>query len=172
VLLNPYMAVINGAAIGAGLDMASMCDLRFASDTTPFSTGYLTIGMGPGDGGCFYFPRINGLSKSLELLWTGETFNSQDALQMGYINKVIPSKDLQAVAMEFALSLCSGPPIAIQNAKRLVYSDLNQTVYDALEQADNAKSIVLSTKEAREGINAFLEKRKPNYRCIVTSYTL
>jgi 2-(1,2-epoxy-1,2-dihydrophenyl)acetyl-CoA isomerase len=163
LLDKPYLAAINGVAVGAGMDMASMCDLRFASESSRFSSGYLRIGIIPGDGGCYYLPRIVGVGKALELIWTGDFFDADEALRIGYINKIFTPDALLDKTREFATKICEGPSIAIQLSKRLVYRGLEANVYEALEQASIAMSIVLSTEDAREGLESFFEKRKPNF---------
>ena len=164
LLDKPYIAAVNGPAVGAGMDMASMCDLRIASQEARFAMLYVKVGLVPGDGGCYYLPRIVGLAKALELIWTGDFIDAQEALRLGYVSKVVPADDLMAEARELAGRIARGPAVAIQLAKRLVYRGLDSDAQEALEAASQAMAIVQTTEDAREGPRAFAEKREPQFR--------
>ena len=99
---KPYIAAVNGAAVGAGMDMASMADLRIASDRAKFGMAYVRMALIPGDGGCFYLPRIVGMSKALELMWTGKIFTAEEALEMGYVSQVVEHDDLMPTTLGLA----------------------------------------------------------------------
>ena len=161
---KPYIAAVNGAAVGAGMDMASMCDIRFAADTARFGMTYVRMGLVPGDGGCYYLPRIVGLARALDLIWSGRLFDAEEALRIGYVSAVVPAADLMAYSREYALKLARGPAVAIQLAKRLVYRSLDASVDQALEMAQGAMTIALNTEDAREGPRAFVEKREPQFK--------
>ena len=161
---KPYIAAVNGAAVGAGMDMASMCDIRIASEGARFSTGYVRIGLIPGDGGCYFLPRIVGIAKALELIWTGDFIDAAEALRIGYVSRVVPADGLMAAAHEFALRLAQGPAVAIQLSKRLLYRSLEADVDQALEMAEAAMVLVQTTEDAREGPQAMIEKRPPKFR--------
>jgi enoyl-CoA hydratase/carnithine racemase len=158
---KPYIAALNGAAVGAGMDMASMADIRIASDTARFGMSYVNVGLIPGDGGAWLLPRLVGLQKALELIWSGDLFDAQAALEMGYVARVVPHDDLMKETLAYARQLAEGPPIAMQLAKRLVYRGLDQSFVEGLEQAQAAMAIVQSTTDSREGPAAFRERRKP-----------
>jgi 2-(1,2-epoxy-1,2-dihydrophenyl)acetyl-CoA isomerase len=164
LLDKPYLAAVNGAAVGAGMDMCSMCDLRIASEEARFAMTYVKVGLVPGDGGCYYLPRIVGLAKALELIWTGDFIDAQEALRIGYVSKVVPAGELLATAHELAGRIARGPAVAVQLAKRLVYRGLTADVQEALEAAGQAMAIVQSTEDAREGPRAFAEKREPQFK--------
>jgi 2-(1,2-epoxy-1,2-dihydrophenyl)acetyl-CoA isomerase len=161
---KPYIAAVNGPATGAGMDMASMADIRFASDRARFGMAYRNVGLIPGDGGAWLLPRIVGTTRALELIWSGDLFDAQQALEMGYVSRVIPHDDLLTETRAYAERLADGPPIAMQTAKRLVYRGLNQTFMEALDAAQNAMTVVQSTDDAKEGPRAFAEKRKPEFK--------
>ncbi len=161
---KPYIAAVNGAAVGAGMDMASMADMRFASDTARFGMAYVRMGIIPGDGGAFYLTRILGVARALELIWTGDLLNAQQALEWGYVSRVFPADDLMAGTRAFAKRLADGPAVAIQLAKRLVYRSLQLSEDAALDLAQYAMVIAQSTEDAKEGPRAFAEKRKPEYK--------
>lgn len=164
LLDKPYIAAVNGPAVGAGMDMCSMADMRIASQEARFSMGYVKVGLVPGDGGCYYLPRIVGVAKALELIWTGDFIAAQEALRIGYVSKVVSPDELLPAVRELAGRIAKGPAVAVQLAKRLVYRGLNQDVYEALEAAGQAMAIVQSTEDAREGPRAFAEKREPQFK--------
>jgi 2-(1,2-epoxy-1,2-dihydrophenyl)acetyl-CoA isomerase len=164
LLDKPYIAAVNGPAVGAGMDMCSMCDIRIASEEARFAMSYVKIGLVPGDGGCYYLPRIVGLAKALELIWTGDFFDAQEALRIGYVTKVVPAGELQAAARALAERIAQGPAVAIELAKRLAYRGWNASVEEALEAAGQAMALVQSTDDAREGPRAFVEKRAPQFK--------
>lgn len=161
---KPYIAAVNGAATGAGMDMASMADMRFASDRARFGMAYVNVGLVPGDGGAWLLPQIVGRTKALELIWSGELMGADEALEIGYVSRVIPHDDLMSETYEYARKLASGPPITMQMAKRLVYRGLSVPFAEGLEQAQAAMTVVQSTEDAKEGPQAFAEKRQPNFQ--------
>jgi len=110
LLDKPYIAAVNGPAVGAGMDMCSMADIRIASDEARFSMGYVRVGLIPGDGGCYYLPRIVGLAKALELIWTGDFIDAQEALRLGYVSQVLPAAELMPAARELAERIARGRP--------------------------------------------------------------
>ena len=161
---KPYIGAINGAAVGAGMDMASMCDIRFAADGAKFGMSYVKVGLIPGDAGCYFLPRIVGLAKALELIWTGEIFDAQKALELGYVSRVYPADSVLAETQAFATHLAEGPAVAIQLAKRLVYRSAEVGLDAALDLAQSAMFVAQLTEDAREGPKAFVEKRPPQFK--------
>jgi 2-(1,2-epoxy-1,2-dihydrophenyl)acetyl-CoA isomerase len=161
---KPYIAAVNGAAVGAGMDMASMCDIRFASDTARFGMTYVRMGIIPGDGGAYYLPRIVGTARALDLIWTGRIIDAVEAHEIGYVSAVVPHSDLINFTREYALKLASGPAVAIQLAKRLVYRSAHVDADAALDLAQGAMFIAQSTADAAEGPRAFAEKREPRFQ--------
>jgi enoyl-CoA hydratase/carnithine racemase len=164
ILDKPYIAAVNGPAVGAGMDMVSMTDIRIASEEARFAMSYVKVGLVPGDGGCYYLPRIVGLAKALELIWTGDFIDAQEALRIGYVSQVVPGDDLMNTAMSLARRIAEGPAVAIQLAKRLAYRGLNAEPIEALEAAGHAMAIVQSTEDSREGPRAFADKRAPQFK--------
>ena len=164
LLDKPYIAAVNGPAVGAGMDMASMADLRIAAEEARFAMTYVKVGLVPGDGGCYYLPRIVGVAKALELIWTGDFIDAQEALRLGYVSRVVPAAELMAAARALAERIAKGPAVAVQLAKRLVYRGLSSDVHEAFEAAGEAMAIVQSTEDAREGPRAFAEKREPQFK--------
>ena len=164
LLEKPYIAAVNGAAVGAGMDMASMCDMRFAADSARFGMTYVRIGIVPGDGGAYYLPRIVGTARALDLIWSGRIFDAKEALEMGYVSAVVPAEELMDYTRGYAARLAAGPAVAIQQAKRLVYRSQHVDADAALDLAQQAMFITQSTEDAREGPRAFVEKREPQFK--------
>jgi enoyl-CoA hydratase/carnithine racemase len=161
---KPYIGSINGAAAGAGMDLASMCDIRIASDRARFGMTYVRMGVMPANGGCYFLPRIVGIAKALELIWTGRLIDAEEALRIGYVNKVVPHDELPAATRELAIQLANGPPVAIRWAKRLVYQCLELDPERAFEAHSEALALVLRTEDAKEGPRAWVEKREPVFK--------
>src|SRR5881227_3684707 len=108
---KPVIAMVNGLAVGAGMGMCLMCDVRIASDEARFSTGYVRVGLVPGDGDTYFLPRLVGAAKALELLWTADFVEAQEALRLGIVNRVVPAGDLAQQARAFAEQIANGPQI-------------------------------------------------------------
>ena len=160
---KPYIAAVNGPAAGAGMDLASMADIRFAATDAKFTTAFSRNAIVSGDGGCYYLPRIVGMAKALELLWTSRLFGPDEALQIGYVTRVIETASLMDETIAFAEELASGPPIAIQYIKQLAYESQNLDLDASLRIAQYMQTIAAATDDALEGPRAFREKRKPNF---------
>jgi 2-(1,2-epoxy-1,2-dihydrophenyl)acetyl-CoA isomerase len=161
---KPYLAAVNGPAAGAGMDMASMCDIRFAADTARVGMTYVRMGLIPGDGGAYYLPRIVGLARALDLIWTGRMIDAREALESGWVSAVVPADELMSYTREYAEKLVKGPAVAIQQAKRLAYRSQDVTLDAALDLAGQAMFVAQSTEDAREGPRAFAEKREPEFK--------
>jgi 2-(1,2-epoxy-1,2-dihydrophenyl)acetyl-CoA isomerase len=163
IMEKPYIAAVNGPAAGAGMDMASMCDIRFAADTAN-GDDVRRMGIIPGDGGAYYLPRIVGMAKALDLIWSGRMIDAQEALAMGYVSAVVPADDLISHTRAYGEKLVKGPAVAIQQAKRLAYRSQDVTLDAALDLAGQAMFVAQSTEDAREGPRSFAEKREPEFK--------
>lgn len=163
-LEKPYIAAINGAATGAGMDMASMADVRFASSNARIGMTYVRMGLVPGDGGCFTLPRIVGTAKALDLIWSGRLMNADEALASGYVSAVYEPQDLMPRVLDFARQIARGPATAIQLSKKLVYRSQGISFDEHLDLAQMAMTIAQSTDDAKEGPRAFMEKREPQFK--------
>jgi enoyl-CoA hydratase/carnithine racemase len=161
---KPVIAAINGVAVGAGLDMALMADFRTMADTAKVNEGYVKVGLIPGDGGSYFLPRIVGQSKAYELLWTGDFIDSQEALRIGLINQVYPKEVFMEKTLELAERIASGPQVAIRMIKRSVRQSLNLELEPALDLISSHMAIIKETEDHKEGVSAFLEKRKPHFK--------
>lgn len=158
---KPIIAAINGAAMGAGMDMAIMCDLRVCSDKASFAESYIKMGLVPGDGGAYFLPRLVGVSKGLELLITGDVFDSQEALRLGIVNRVVDHGSLMEETMKLAGKIASKPPLAVRMMKRAVYQAQTSTLRAHLDYISSQLSLLSETEDHVEAARAFLEKRPP-----------
>lgn len=159
---KPYIASINGPAAGAGMDMASMADIRIMSDKARVGMNYIRMGLLPGDAGCYFLPRIVGIAKALELIWSGRMIDAEEALQIGYVSKVVPHDELAAATKEFCLQFTQAP-VATQLAKRLVWRGIDLYRNINLEMAEMAMLINSTSPDTREGPTAWVEKREPTW---------
>lgn len=161
---KPYIGAINGAAAGGGMDMASLCDIRIASEQARFSMAYIRMGMTPVNGGCYLLPRIIGIARACELIWTGRTIDAEEALRIGYVSRVVPHDELMPATRELALQLAKGPSVAIQLSKRLIYHCLNLDFLSAIEAHEWTMKLADHTEDAKEGPRAWAEKREPQFK--------
>jgi enoyl-CoA hydratase/carnithine racemase len=158
---KPVIAAINGAAMGAGLDMALMCDLRVCSDRARLAESYILMGMAPGDGGAYFLPRLVGIGKAIELLLTGDIISPKEALEMGLVNRVVPHDRLMEETMILAEKIADKPPLAVSITKRAVYHGQLGTLRSHLDYISSQVALLSETEDHREAARAFLEKRKP-----------
>ncbi len=158
---KPVIAAINGAAMGAGMDMAIMCDMRVCSDKARLAESYIMMGLVPGDGGAFFLPRLVGTSKALELLLTGDVIDPNEALRLGIVNRVVPHERLMEETMSLARKIESKPPLAVRMMKRAVYQGLTSTLRAHLDYISSQLSLLSETWDHKEAALSFLEKRKP-----------
>jgi enoyl-CoA hydratase/carnithine racemase len=160
---KPVIAAVNGVAVGAGMDMALMCDIRLAARSARFTEGYVKVGLVPGDGGCYFLPRIVGLAKALELLWTGDVIDADEALRLGIVNHVYEDESFQRQAAAFAHRLAAGPQINLRMIKRATYQSANSDLRTALDLISSHMAVIRSTHDSREAMTAFREKRAPHF---------
>jgi enoyl-CoA hydratase/carnithine racemase len=161
---KPIIAAINGAAMGAGLDMAIMCDLRVASEKAKLAETYIAIGLVPGDGGAYFLPKLVGTSKALELLLTGDVLSAEDALGLGIVNRVVPHDRLMEETMRLAKQISKQPPLAVRMIKRAVYQAQTSSLRAHLDYISSQLSLLSETDDHIEAARAFLEKRKPIFK--------
>jgi enoyl-CoA hydratase/carnithine racemase len=160
---KPVIASINGVAVGAGLDMALMCDLRIMSTTAKVSEGYVKVGLTPGDGGAYYLPRIVGTSKALELLLTGDFIDAAEALRIGLVNRLAAPEELAEETERFARSIADQAPVTVRMIKRATYQSADVDLRTALDLISSHFAVVAATEDAAEALAAMKEKRPPNY---------
>ena len=158
---KPVIAAINGAAMGAGMDMAIMCDIRICSDRARFAESYVNMGVVPGDGGAYFLPRLIGISKALELLLTGDVINPGEALKLGIVNRVVPHEDLLNEAFRLSEKIAKKPPQAVRMIKRAVYQAQISSLRSHLDYISSQLALLTETEDHVEAAKAFLERRKP-----------
>lgn len=162
---KPFIGAINGPAAGGGMDIASLCDIRLASEEARFSMAYVRMGVIPAQGGLYLLPRIVGIARALDLVWTGRTIDAQEALGIGYVQAVYPHQEFAQRVQEYCSRMAKGPSLAINAAKRLLYQGLHQdNLLEALRVSDQAMEVLAATEDAKEGPRAWLEKRPPRFQ--------
>ncbi len=163
-LEKPTIAMVNGPAVGGGFDLACACDLRTGSENARFMVAFTRIGLFPGWGGTWLYPRIIGLPKAAEMLFTGDFLEAKEAERLGLLNKLVPATELEKETMNLARRIANGPPIAIRLAKLQLYKGLEMDLETALQVAAACETITLTSEDHREGVAAFREKRPPRYK--------
>jgi enoyl-CoA hydratase/carnithine racemase len=161
---KPVIAMVNGLAVGAGMGMCLMCDVRIAAQSARFSTGYVKVGLVPGDGDTYFLPRLVGPAKALELLWTADFVESADALRLGIVQRVVPDAELREATYAFARQVADGPRVPIRMIKRLVYQSLRLDLRTHLDLVSSHMAVVRDTADHAEGVAAFKEKRAPKFQ--------
>ncbi len=161
---KPVIAAINGAAMGAGLDMALMCDLRVCSDRARLAESYILMGLVPGDGGAYFLPRLVGVAKALELFLTGDILTPEEALKLGIVNRVVPHDRLLEETRQLAEKIAGSPPLAVRMTKRAVYQGLTSALRAHLDYISSQLALLSETEDHVEAARAFLEKRKPVFK--------
>ena len=149
---KPVIAAVNGLAIGAGMDMALACDICFCSDKARFSEGYIKLGLVPGDGGAYFLPRIVGTQKALELLWTGDEIDAEEAYKLGIVSRVFQHEKLMEQTLTFAKKVANANPTAISMIKRSVYQGLNMDLKTALDMISSHMAVITDTDEFKETV--------------------
>lgn len=160
----PTIAAVNGPAIGAGLDLTCMCDLRIAAKSATFAESFIKVGIIPGDGGAWFLPKIIGISKASEMAFTGDTINAQEAERIGLVSRVVEDNELMDTARALASRIDANPGRALRMTKRLLRDSGQLSLDHHLEMAAAFQSIIHETEDHREALDAILGKRKPIFR--------
>jgi 2-(1,2-epoxy-1,2-dihydrophenyl)acetyl-CoA isomerase len=161
---KPVIAAVNGAAAGAGLSLACACDLRIASDDATFVPAFINIGLIPDSGGTFFISRLIGQSRALEWLGSGRRLSAEEALDWGIVSEVLEPTVLETRAAEVAAELASLPTRAIGMTKRLLDRAPTANLDEQLEWEAQLQAAATQTDDFREGVDAFLEKRTPDFQ--------
>lgn len=160
----PVIAAVNGAAIGAGLDLACMCDIRIASEHAKFAESFVKLGIIPGDGGAWLLQRLIGLSRASEMSLTGDVIGAEQAAQWGLVSRVVPADQLLMAANELAQRIAANPPHAVRLTKRLMREAMHTRLDTLLEMSAAFQALSHKTDDHREAVEAFLEKRSPSFK--------
>ena len=160
----PTIAAVNGPAVGAGCDLAFMCDLRVASTTAQFGEVFVNLGIIPGDAGSWFLPRRIGYQLAAEMTFTGRIVGAEEALAKGLVLKVVPPEKLMDEAKALAAVIASKPPRALRQAKRLLRGAEAMDLANFLELAAANQALAHTTEDHIEAVKAFVEKRKPAFK--------
>lgn len=160
----PLIAAVNGPAIGLGNDVACLADVRVAADTAIFGATFLKIGLVPGDGGAWLLPRVIGMARASELLYTGDTIDAQTALQWGLVSRVVPAATLKDEAMKLAQKMAAQPPDVLRMTKKLLREGQSVSFDNIMELSAAMQALAHHSEDHAEAINAFFEKRPGNYK--------
>ena len=160
----PVIAAVNGAAFGGGCELALTCDFAYASTTARFALTEITLGIMPGGGGTQLMPRAVGLRRAKEIILTGRPFSAEEALDWGVVNKLCAPDKLMAEALSTAQAIANNAPIATRQAKRSIHYGMQMDLRSALFFEIDVYNKMVSTEDRLEGVRAFNEKRKPNFK--------
>ena len=161
LLEKPIIAAINGPAIGAGLDLACMCDLRLAARGAQLGSTFVKVGLVPGDGGAYFLARTLGFPRALELMLTGRLVDADEAERIGLVHRVVEPAELLPAARALALQIAANAPLAVRLTKRAAYRSHEADLEQALELAATYQGVVQNTADHREAVRAMLERRPP-----------
>jgi 2-(1,2-epoxy-1,2-dihydrophenyl)acetyl-CoA isomerase len=159
----PIIAAVNGPAIGAGNDLACMCDIRIASSAARFAESFVKVGIVPGDGGCWLLPRVVGASKAAELAFTGDAIDAAEALRIGLVSRVVAPDALLDEALALAQRIAANAPQALRWTKQLLLQARTGTLDEALDAAGRFQGLAHHTADHAEAVAAFFEKRAPRF---------
>lgn len=158
---KPVIAAVNGSAIGAGMDLALLCDMRIAATSARFSEAYIRAGIVPGAGGCHLLPRLVGRAKSLELLLTGRFVDAEEAQRLGLVNRVVPDDDLEREVTSLAANIAASSPVAVSMIRRATRASETCDLRTSLDMISSHLAVVSSTGDVSEALVAMREKRAP-----------
>jgi len=161
---KPIIAAINGFALGGGLELAMVCDLRICSENAKFGQPEINLGIIPGGGGTQRLTRLVGMTKAKELLFTGDMIDAQTAVDIGLVNKVVPAGKLMDEAKALAQKLLGKGAVALRLVKTAINNGTNMDLVSALDFEAECFAMCFSTEDQKEGMDAFEEKRKPKFR--------
>ncbi|MDQ6685067.1 MAG: crotonase/enoyl-CoA hydratase family protein [Pseudomonadota bacterium] len=159
----PTIAAVNGPAVGAGLDLACMCDIRIASETATFAESFVRVGIVPGDGGAWLLPRAVGRSKAAEMAFTGAAIDAREALDCGLVSQIVPAEGLIEAALALARRIAANPGGVLRMTKRLLREGERATLESLLEISAAYQAIAHLDPDHHEAVRAFVEKRAPSF---------
>lgn len=159
----PIIAAVNGPAIGAGNDLACMCDLRIASSTARFAESFVKVGIVPGDGGCWLLPRVIGHARAAEMALTGDAIDAEEALRFGLVSRVVAPEALLDEAFRLAGRIAANPPRVLRWTRQLLQQARTGTLDEALHAAGRLQGQAHHTADHAEAVAAFFEKRAPRF---------
>jgi enoyl-CoA hydratase len=161
---KPVIAMVNGYCLGGGCELALACDLRIASDRASFGQPEINLGIIPGGGGTQRLTRLVGEGKAMELILTGDIIDAQTAYNLGLVNMVVPAVELEAKTLELANRIAEKSPVALRMAKEAVKLASRSNLDEGLRREVDLFALCFSSEDKDEGVSAFLEKRKPDFK--------
>jgi enoyl-CoA hydratase/carnithine racemase len=159
----PVIAAVNGPAVGAGLDLTCMCDIRIASEKATFAESFVRVGIVPGDGGAWLLPRAVGRAKAAEMAFTGEAISAQEALECGLVSRVVAPEALMETAMGIARKIAANPGGVLRMTKRLLREGESASLDSLLEISASYQAIAHMEPDHHEAVRAFVEKRAAKF---------
>ncbi|PNU19267.1 enoyl-CoA hydratase [Geothermobacter hydrogeniphilus] len=159
----PLIAAVNGPAIGAGMDLACMCDLRIGTPKSLLGETFLNLGIVPGDGGAWFLPRIVGAQRAAELIFSGRLIKAEEARELGLLLELVDEQELLPRAREVAARIAAQPPQALRLSKRLLKLGQTMALPEFLDLCATFQAMAHQTDDHIEAVNAFLEKRPPEF---------
>jgi len=161
---KPIIAAVSGYCLGGGNELAMNCDIVVASESASFGQPEVNVGIIPGAGGTQRLPRVVGKYKAMEMILTGKSISADEAYRVGLVNHVVPPESLMEEAKKIATDIASKPPISIRSAKEAILKAQDTTLEVGLEFERKAFYMLFATEDGKEGMKAFLEKRKPTFK--------
>jgi enoyl-CoA hydratase/carnithine racemase len=162
-LATPTICALNGSAAGYGMDTALGCDIRIMARSAKMAAAFTKRGILPESGGTWYLPRLLGWSKAAEIIFTGRTLGADDCLELGLVSRVVADDELAGAARSLALEIAANAPLAVQASKRMMRMGLSETFGDHVHHVFLQLLPLMRSKDAAEGMRAFLEKRPPSF---------
>jgi len=163
-MTKPVIAAVNGPAAGGGMNLALAADMRIASDQASFAESFAKVGLYPDFGGTYFLPRIVGPALSAELFYTAETLSAEDALRLGIVNRVFPADKFEEETQKIVDVLAGAPTVALRDVKRTIVGDDRKNLETKLDEEIRLQIHCFQSEDCLEGLNAFFEKRKPNFK--------
>jgi 2-(1,2-epoxy-1,2-dihydrophenyl)acetyl-CoA isomerase len=160
---KPVIAAVNGVAAGAGMNLALACDMRFAAESARFTESFVKIALVPDWGGSYFLTQLVGTAKAMELMMSGERIDAAEALRIGILNRVFPDDTFRENVLTIARQFAEGPARTLAHIKRAVHIGATGTLAETLAHEEHAQHDVFLSADAREGMQAFLTKRRPQF---------
>lgn len=160
---KPIIAMVNGAAAGAGFNIALACDLIFAAENSKFIQSFTNVGLAPDCGGHYFLPKAVGIHLAKQFMFEASPISARQGQEYGFVNKVFSPETLERETLAYAEKLCQKAPLALQHCKHLLNSSDTYTLEDTLHAEAKNQGYLITTEDCQEGLQAFLEKRPPHF---------